>query len=463
MFVSRFSNGVQSSQFPSPLGCVAGHQTPILRDIGEAIGKELRAAAINWNVAPVIEPITELTEPLDVSRRFGSKPETISNYTGAFIEGSHTAGVITCPTEALTTPLREAYRRTLDDVEVDEDFLDLVEQDLEPLRKLLTNGLLDCVMLSTTIFDFDDGERSKKCIRFVIDQFIRESLRFEGPVVTNCATLPLDSNICSVHAPLCALLCGSDMVCLPIEKDVRLSSINAIYAAVEADSAFRSAIKKSSDRVTALKSQYLSWPAALSSAPPDLARSLTAAHAPTALAAYHRSITCLQQGSSPLHSLPAGSVILLMTPTVPPLRAQVGPADPFEPLGRALSHHQPRVRHVPYTLSTGLTPTHMAFLERVGAVILVLACPSSALTEVQLELWTRVESVLAGIEEGSDRKVRRLVVSAGDVRDLFHADRLAKGWWGVACWDYTQGALEAVAEVISGEREAEGRLPLQMR
>jgi len=454
---------VQSTQFPSPLGCVAGHKTPVSRDIGEAIGRELRAAAFNWNVAPVIEPITELTEPLDVSRRYGGKPETISNYTGAFIEGCHTAGVITCTTEALTTPLREAYRRTLDDVEVDEDFLDSVKQDMEPLRKLLTDGLLDCIMLSTTIFDFDDAERSKKCITFVIDQMIRGSLGFEGPVVLNCATMPLDSNICSIHAPLRSILCGSDMVCLPIEQDIRLSSINAIYAAFEADSAFRAAIKISSDRVAALKSQYLSWPVALSSASPDLTRSMKSAHAPIALAAYHRSITSLQQGPSPLQSLPTRSVILLMTPTVTPLRAQGRSADPFEPLGRALSHHQPRIRHVPYTLSTGLTPTHMAFLDRVGAVILVLACPSSALTEVELELWTRVENVLAGIEEVNNRNVRRLVISAGDVRDLFHADMLAKGWWGVACWDYTQGALEAVAEVISGERKAEGILPIRMK
>jgi len=411
----------------------------------------------------MIEPITELTEPLDVSRRFGSEPETISNYTGAFIEGAHTAGVITCANEALTSPLREAYRRALDDVEVDEDFLDLVEHDLEPLRKLLANGLLDCLMLSSTIFDFDDTERSKKCIRFVIDQVIRGSLGFEGPVVTNCATLPLDSNNCSVHAPLRAILCGSDLVCLPIEQDIRLSSINAIYANFEADSAFRSAVKKSSDRVAALKSQYLTWPSALNSPSPELAQSLISAHAPIALAAYHASITSLQPGPSPLLSLPAGSVILLMTPTVPPPRAHVGPADPFEPLGRALSRHQPRVRHVPYTLSIGLTPTHMAFLERVGAVILVLACPSSALTEVQLELWAKAENVLIEIEEVSNRKVRRLVISAGDVRDLFHPEMSGKGWWGVACWDYTRGALEAVAEVISGEREAAGRLPIQMR
>ena len=411
----------------------------------------------------MIEAINELTEPLDVSRRFGDKPDSISDYTGAFIEGSHAAGVITCTTETLTTSLREAYRRTTDDVDVDEDFLELVEQDLEPLRKLLAKGLLDSIMFSTTVFEFDDAERSKKCIRYVIDQIIRGSLGFEGLVITNCAALPLESNVCSVHAPLRAILWGSDMVCLPVERDTRLSSIDAIYAALETDSALRSAIEKSSDRVAALKSKYLSWPVALSSASPDLASSLVSAHAPIALAAYHRSIATLQQGPSPLQTLPAGSVILLMTPTVPPLRAQSGPADPFEPLGLALSQHQPRVRHVPYTLSTGLTPTHMAFLNRVGAVILVLACPSSALTEVQLELWTKVENALAGIEESRDRKVRRLIVSAGDVRDLFHRDMLVKGWWGVACWDYTQGALEAVAEVISGMRQAEGRLPVRMR
>lgn len=50
------------------------------------------------------------------------------------------------------------------------------------------------------------------------------------------------------------------------------------------------------------------------------------------------------------------------------------PMDPFEPLGRALSRHHSRIRHVPYVPSVGMTGTHQAFLEHAAAVVLVVVC-----------------------------------------------------------------------------------------
>ena len=56
--------------------------------------------------------------------------------------------------------------------------------------------------------------------------------------------------------------------------------------------------------------------------------------------------------------------------------------------------------------------------------------------------------------------IRKVVGSAGDPRDL-------KGdwgaWWGVCCFDYSQDALEAVAEVMVGQRVATGVLPVRLR
>ncbi|KAF2454484.1 hypothetical protein BDY21DRAFT_366248 [Lineolata rhizophorae] len=61
------------------------------------------------------------------------------------------------------------------------------------------------------------------------------------------------------------------------------------------------------------------------------------------------------------------------------------PMDPFEPLGRALSRHHRRVRHVPFVPRVGLTATHGPFVALAGAVIVVVvvatispASPASA-------------------------------------------------------------------------------------
>jgi beta-glucosidase-like glycosyl hydrolase len=407
----------------------------------------------------VIDPVSHIVEPLDVCRRFGSEPDEISTYAGAFVEGLHSVGTATCATEALTGSLNEAYRRASDDILVDEEFLELIEQELLPLRRLHDANLLDCLTLSSRVWDFNDARQSRKCIQFIIDKVVRGKLEYDGPIVIDCATLPLEASVCSVHAPLHALLAGVDMVFLPLGDNNQRASVKAIHAAVVADERFRTAVLRSSGRVTTLKGMYLAQQEARGSLGPGDLPALVAAHRQLAREAYRASVVSCQSGPSPLLSLPQGSVVLLLTPAVPVYRTEVGQQDPFEYLGRPLSRSQPRIRHVPYSLSAGLTPTHSTFLQRVQAVVLVLACPSSALTEVQSELWLNVENVLVSIEGQGKPKVTRLVVSAGDARDLFTTNMLSKGWWAVACWDYTRGALEAVAEVLVGEKEATGRMP----
>ena len=450
------------SQFPSPLALAAGRSISTLEAVGGAIGKELRAVGVNWNIAPVVDLVTDLVEPLDVSRRFGSDSGNVSNNIGAFIQGLNGAGVISCATEALTRSLREAYRQTLEDGDI-EDFSEFVQDELYPLQQLLSLGRLDCVMLSSSIWAFEDTKRMSRSVQYVIDSILRAHLNYEGPVITDCASLPVDLDICSIHVPLRALLAGSDMVCISGDRNSQLASINAIHAAFERHAFFRSAVARSSDRVISMKSQYLAWPAAATTVSPNILPSLLPAHGHLASAAYRASITALQAAPSPLLSLSFSSIVLLLTPTVPPIDARDGELDPFEPLGQALSRTQPRIRHVPYMLSAGLTPTHRAFLSRATAVILVLACTSSAFTEAQLEVCVDVETILAGVEEKGQEEIVRIVVSAGDIRDIFHINILEKRWWGVACWDYTRGALVAVADVISGQNEATGNLPVDIR
>lgn len=87
----------------------------------------------------------------------------------------------------------------------------------------------------------------------------------------------------------------------------------------------------------------------------------------------------------------------------------------------------------------------------------MLCNTSSALAEAQEEVIIRVQEVLRHREEG----IRKVIIGAGDPRDLKPEQGL-EGWWGVCCYEYSAGALEAVAEVVVGERVATGRLPVRL-
>ncbi|KAK3056099.1 hypothetical protein LTR09_003335 [Extremus antarcticus] len=95
--------------------------------------------------------------------------------------------------------------------------------------------------------------------------------------------------------------------------------------------------------------------------------------------------TCKVIRSSPasvatLRNLRKTANVVLFTPVIVP--AGDTPAfnanhstDPFEPLGRALSSHHKRIRHVPYVPQVGFTETHSTFLNQADAVVTVVCEP----------------------------------------------------------------------------------------
>lgn len=254
------------------------------------------------------------------------------------------------------------------------------------------------------------------------------------------------------------------MVRLSSDRDLQIANIEAIYTAAESGKLSESASATAAARVSTIKDQYSPWDLAFAERK-DLSAILSL-NADLSQATYRESITVLSTGPSPFLNLPPTAVLVLLTPTllsqaIPANPANAAASDPFEPLGRALSRSLPRTRHVPYTISVGLTSTHMTFLNLASAIVLVLCNASSAFSEAQDELATAVRTAVLQQESAPGAKViRKVVLAAGDPRDL-RGDWA--GWWASCCYEYTRGALDAAAEVISGERVATGILPLQLR
>ncbi|KJX96373.1 hypothetical protein TI39_contig640g00009 [Zymoseptoria brevis] len=81
-----------------------------------------------------------------------------------------------------------------------------------------------------------------------------------------------------------------------------------------------------------------------------------------------------------LRNLSKSGAVVLFTPVITPASAgkssnNTTTVDPFEILGRALSTHHTRIRHVPYVPTIGFTETHDAFLSQADAVIVVICEP----------------------------------------------------------------------------------------
>lgn len=104
-----------------------------------------------------------------------------------------------------------------------------------------------------------------------------------------------------------------------------------------------------------------------------------------------------------------GDIVLLLTPVV--LHADGDPSqDPFETLGRGIAKYHPWLRHVPYTPQSGITSTHVGFIQRAKLIVFVITGPPSSGQPSQVDLSSVVQVI------GDHRP--HVVVACCDVRDL---------------------------------------------
>ncbi|KAB5575719.1 hypothetical protein GE09DRAFT_601907 [Coniochaeta sp. 2T2.1] len=113
-------------------------------------------------------------------------------------------------------------------------------------------------------------------------------------------------------------------------------------------------------------------------------------------------------------TLTEGALLVLLTPVVPP----VGPTaagkgvttDPFEALGRASARYHPWIRHVPYTARSGITSTHVGFINRAAAVVFVISGPPSQGQTSQV--------TMSGIARAVGKERPYIIVACCDIEEL---------------------------------------------
>lgn len=447
--------GLGSAQFPYPLSLAAGNSPTATSRIGQAIGRNLASIGINWIFTPTLDLLSAFIEPLDASQTFGKSAATVSGHALALIRGLESEGVSACTNSHPAGAVLEMFTYQ-SAVELRGDIYEQAQlPEFAPIASILTTYPRASTQFGAAVHEFPDPARSAHAIRTASDLILRAQCQFQGPTVSSFAETPEDATVCAKHSPLLTFLSGLDMVKLPKDAAGQAASISILKAAMESEDLPPSLIQIAAGRVNAFKSSFLKWEKALANRQPEL----LSLPAPGTLTqqAYRASVTAVSPGPTPLRDLPRTSILVLLTPTVPRRNAN-SPSDPFEPLGQALSRSFPRLRHVPYTLSAGLTDIHVTFLQRATAVVFVLCNTSSAMIESQDEVVKALQNTLHTRDSmPGQEKTRKVVAGAGDPRDL--RDPFTN-WWGVLCYEYSRGALDAVAEVILGEKEATGRLPV---
>ena len=180
--VSRLSHIATAT--PSAMAIGATGDPENARAVGRLIGEELRCVGVNFNLAPVLDVMTNPLNQLIGIRSFGMTPEKAAEMGVAYMEGLQSTGVFacgkhfpghgdTCVDSHIGLPVIDRSRERIRAVE------------LVPFKAAIDRGIR-AIMSAHIIFPAFEPERKPATVsRNVMTGLLRQELGFGGIIVSD--------------------------------------------------------------------------------------------------------------------------------------------------------------------------------------------------------------------------------------------------------------------------------------
>lgn len=180
--VSRLPEG--GTRFPDPRLVGRADNQELTYRSGRVIGKELAAAGINLNFAPVLDIVEGNENKLLLKRSYGNTADIVSAHGTAFIRGLQAAGVIASakhfPGHGDTS---EDSHGTLPVIDIDGETLR--SRELAPFKAAIAEGL-DVIMVGHIAFPkLEPSGLPATMSAFFLRDILRKELGFEGIAVSD--------------------------------------------------------------------------------------------------------------------------------------------------------------------------------------------------------------------------------------------------------------------------------------
>ena len=215
-----------------------------------AAARDLRAAGVNVNLAPVAD-VASVRGSVMESRAFPGRAQGVAALTAAAVRGYRGTGV--APAVKHFPGLGGATRNTdFAAVTVTRTPQQLVADDLPPFRAAIA-AQAPLIMASHASYPSLDGNAIASQSRYVLHRLLRERLGFRGVVVTDS----LEARAVTVRsgpgrAAVRSVRAGADLV-LTTGAGSHLRVVRALVAEAHRSPAFRRRVAESAARVLALK------------------------------------------------------------------------------------------------------------------------------------------------------------------------------------------------------------------
>ncbi len=220
------------------------------------VGRELAAAGINLNFAPVLDIHTRPENPVIGDRSFGTRPELVATVASAYVEGLQAAGVLACGKHFpghgdtdldshLTMPVAGHDEERLHNVE------------LLPFRAAIARGL-EAMMTAHVLYPAWDADRPATLSPAIVRGVLREELGFPGVVFTDELSMGgLRDRHDLLDAGLLAIEAGGDVLLSTQEPDRQEELLEGLERARRDGDLSDERMRESVHRIVAVKQGWL--------------------------------------------------------------------------------------------------------------------------------------------------------------------------------------------------------------
>ncbi len=393
---------------------------------------ELRALGVNWNFAPVADVNDEPTNPIISNRSFSSDPARVSSLVTAAVQAYAAAGFFCCakhfPGHGSTTtdshtglPKIEADRATLDRVE------------LAPFRAAIAAGV-PAIMSAHIVVPALDAtpELPVTLSKAVMTELVRNTLGFQGIVVTDDLEMGALKNVGEAAAGLRALQAGADYLLFRFDESAQLEGHRLITDAVRSGSLSSVRLDESVRRVVDAKRRFGILDGRRDQSAPDLA-----ANAKTALELARGATTLLRNRGV----LPLRGRILAVSPT----NADISFFDGQATLGSVMSSKRADAISESLPLHPNASDIDRVVSASRAADVVVVGTTNLFAYPEQVDL----------VKALAKQKPVAVVALRGPY-DILSIPEIAAY---LCAYDSREPSLTAAAEVLLGERKPAGSLP----
>ena len=246
------------TRFPAPMLLAATQDDNLAYAVGGAMAAEMRAVGVNMNLAPVGDLLTNALNPIIDRRSFGNDPKMVAPILMSFIRGLQDNGVVATvkhfPGHGDTS---EDSHLELPAIHHDRKRLDAVE--LRPFVAAFDAGVGTVMVAHIWFSAFDAEELPASLSVNVVEGLLREELGYDGLIMTDALDMDaVDTEYDASEASIRAIAAGNDLVAIGAHVGTRRISaaINDVVAAVRAGRIARERIDDSVERILRLKQQF---------------------------------------------------------------------------------------------------------------------------------------------------------------------------------------------------------------